>query len=229
MAAACGDADGKICDPLLERRMSVWQRLVALFRFDFRSAFGSTPRLPAPETGTAEQDEQMPLPFELDVQKLNYVQYRRRILDWRDEFAVQMLADGQEIFRQFSEYVEKEADEVGILRKLFAKPAAEVLEDKFFTLVRSPLADRVRTAEAQLGKVIQSRALAQSPSLSLSVEEVDPSLSILGDRGFRPSNQEEILSKLNHLVFGEHGVIDCYLQRAQAISLSLLQATDAKS
>jgi len=207
--------------------MSVWQRLVALFRFDFRSAFGSGQRLPVLEAGAAEHDEQRPLPFELEVRKLNYVQYRRQILDWRDEFTVQMLADGKDIFRQFSEYVEEEADEVGILRKLFAKPAAEVLEDEFFTRVRSPLADRVRTAELRLSTIIQGREL--TPSCSLTVEEIDPSLSILGDLGFRPSNQEELLSKLNHLVFGGQGIVDCYLQRAQAVALSLLQATDAKS
>lgn len=209
--------------------MNIWQRFVALFRFDFRSALGSTLRLQAPEVGATGEEELAPFSFELDVQKLDYVQYRRQILDWRDEYVVQLLADGKEIFRQFSEYVEKEADEVGILRKLFAKPAAEVLEDEFFTLVRSPLADRVKTAEAQLGRLIQSRILTQPQSWSLMVEEVDSSLSVLGDLGFRPSNLEELLSKLKHLVLGERGIIDCYLKRAQAVSQFHLQATDAKS
>lgn len=209
--------------------MSVWQRLVALFRLDFRSAFGSLPSLPPPESSAVEEDEQTALPFELEVQKLDYIRYRRKILDWRDEFTVQMLTQGKDFFRQFSEHVEKEADEVGILRKVFAKPAAEVLEDDFFTLVRAPLVDRAKAAETELTKVIQCLPTTQLPALSLAVDEVDPLLSVLGDLRFRPSNQDELLVKLNNLVFGERGIVDCYLQRAHAVSQALLQTLDAKS
>lgn len=169
--------------------MSVWQRLIALFRFDFRSAVGSVPRLPPPESNAVEQSEQTALLFELDVQKLDYIGYRRKILDWRDELTVQMLTQGKDYFRQFSEHVEKEADEVGILGKLFAKPAAEVLEDDFFTLVRAPLVDRAKAAETELSKVIQCLPPTQLPALSLAVDEVDPLLSVLGDLRFRPSKQ----------------------------------------
>lgn len=209
--------------------MSVWQRLVALFRFDFRSAFGSLPSLPPPESNSVEEDEQTAISFELDVQRLDYIRYRREILDWRDEFTVQLLTQGKDFFRQFSEHVEKEADEVGILRKLFAKPAAEVLEDDFFMLVRAPLVDRAKAAESELAKVIQCLPPVQLPDLSLAIDEVDPLLSVLGDIRFRPSNQDELLAKLNDLVFGERGIVDCYLLRAHALSQALLQTLDAKS
>lgn len=208
--------------------MSIWQRLVALFRLSFSSVFGSAPRLPAPETDAAEQEEQSPLPFELDSQKLDYVRYRRQVLDWRDDFAVRLLADGNESFRRFSAYVENEADKVGLFRYLFAKPAAEVLRDEFLTIVRSPLANLARAAEAQLRQAIQRSAYSQSLFLSLTVEEVDPLLGVLGDLRFRTTNQKELLSKLNGLVFGKDGITDSYIQRAQSVSQSLLRATEAK-
>jgi hypothetical protein len=189
-------ANGKIHNPFLEHQMSVWQRLVALFRFDFRSAFGSLPSLPAPDSGLADEVEQTSLPYELNVQRLDYIRYRRTILDWRDEFSVQMLTQGKDFFRQFSEHVENEVDDVGVFRKLFAKPAADVLEDDFFTLVRAPLVDRAKAAETELTKVIQCLPPIELPALSLAVDEVDPLLSVLGDLRFRPSNQDELLAKL---------------------------------
>lgn len=211
--------------------MSIWKRLVALFRFDFRSAFGSGEPpllLPPPEYKTANSEDRQILPFELDIHKLDYIKDRRIILDWRDEFAGQMLAHGKDLFRQFSEHLENTVQETGVVRKLFPKPAAVVLREDFFTLIRAPLASRVIDAEAQLSKIVQGLPSIQSPTLNLAVDGVDPFLTILGNLGFRPSSQEELISKLNHLVFGKRGIIDCYLMRAQSVSHSLLLALDAK-
>ena len=194
------------------RQVTRWQRLLAIFSS------------PNQETGGDERDEKTPLPFELDVQKLNLIQYRHQILDWRDDFSAQMLAEGKDLFWKFCEHSGNEADKVGILRKLVAKPAAKVLKDDFFKLIRSPLAERVRSAEAQLGKIIESQPPARFPPLNFSVEEVDPSLVCLRGLRFRPSNQDKIRTNLHLLVFGERGVIDCYLQRARTIAASLLQA-----
>lgn len=212
--------------------MSVWQRLVALFRFDFRSAFASSSdssqAVPIPRKGAAEVRVQETLPFELDLQKLDYIQYRRRILDWRDGFVVLMLAQGKYFLGRMAEAVEREADEVGIFRKLLAKPAAEVLEAHVTSLVRAPLLERVKAAEAELGRLVQGLPLARVLSLSLEVDEVDPSLFILGDLGFRTANRDKLLAKLDQLVLGERGIVDCYLRRAHAVSKSILDELDTK-
>lgn len=207
--------------------MSIWQKILGLFRFDFRAAFGSRPRLPGPGSNAVASDD-IALPFELDVRKLDHIRYRRQILDWRDAFSVRLLTDGKDLFRQLSEQVDRRADEIGILQRLFAKPAAEVLKDNFFALVRIPLAERVNDAETQLEQLVRSLPLAPSRSLSLVIDDIDPSLSILGDLDFTPSSQESILAKLNQLVFGERGIIDSYLQRAREIAHSLLRTLDAR-
>lgn len=203
--------------------MSLWRRLVAFFQ----SAFGAVPRLPVLEDASPEQAEETPEPFELDVERLNYIQFRRRLLDWRDEFAVQMLAEGSELFRQFSEHVEKKLEDESWFRQLFAKPAAEVLEDDFYALFRSPLIQRIQAAEDRLSEIIEGHTNIQSPTSLLGVGEVDPSLFTLEDIKFRPANLAIILQKINHIAFGEYGVIDCYLRCAQDISRNLLQEKDA--
>lgn len=211
--------------------MSVWQRLAALFRLDFRAAFAakSNQALLLPGTDLAAANVPQILPFELDLQKLEYMQYRRRVLDWRDGFAVLMLAQGKYFLGRMGELVDREAGEVGILRKLVARPAAEVLAWRMTALVRVPLLDRAKAAEADLGQVVKDLPLASLPSLKLEVDEVDPCLSILGDLGFRAANRDKLLAKLDQLVLGEGGIVDCYLQRASAVSELILDELDAKS
>lgn len=201
--------------------MSVWQRLVSFFR----GSFGAVPRLPAPETPSSSQADR----FELDVERLNYIQFRRRVLAWRDEFAVQMLVDGRELFRQFSEHTEKKSENVSWVRGLFAEPAAEVLKDDFYALFRSPLIQRVKAAEDRLREVTEGKTKARSPTPLLEVGNVDPFLFTLENIKFRSANLEEILLKINHLALGEYGVIDRYLQCANDISRALLQEKDSSS
>ncbi len=208
--------------------MSIWQRLIAFLRLDFYSALSSIPLFSSLESNAAGRAERIILTFELDIQKLDCITSRRKIFNWRDEFEVQILNKGKDCFCQFSAHVEKVTDEAGLLRKCFAQPSNEMLKDSFFTLVSAPLAEHARAAENQLNDVIQGFYFTQLPSLSLFIDEIDRPLSILGNLSLRSSNKKEISSKINQLIFGESGIIDCYSQRAQTISQSLLEAMDAK-
>lgn len=190
--------------------MSVWRKLLSFFGLRSDSL-----HLPALNSDT-------PLTFELELEDLDYIRYRRQILDWRDNFASQLLADAGKGFQEFKQQVEKEISDVGILRKVFAKPAAEVLKEDFDQLVRAPL------AKCQADTAMALEKMFQGCSHGLAVAPIDPQLSILEDISFRAAKQDEVVSSLRRLVFDDGGMIDAYLKPAQVITQSLLVAYKQK-
>lgn len=232
--------------------MGIWQVLTTPLRFNFRSNNNSTPSTspsepsspdiesapdpdalkPTAEPTAEETDQLPPLPFELDLDELEYIEYRRQILDWRDGFEQQILCAGSSATQHLSQHLKKKLDGLGVFEKFLAKPASEVLVADFFMLVRAPLAEHVRTAENKLNRIIErlpeTRLGSFNTAVTMVVGERDPDLQVIHDVTFRPGNHKDIYEKLHQLIHGKHGIIGNYIHIAKTTSNSLLAALTKK-
>ena len=206
--------------------MNIWQKIIrairACFGLDDRADVDTPVSLPVPEPAADKpvQQEPMadesvqpepvaekpvlpePLPFELDLDKLDYIRSRRKILDWRDDFAAQMLQQGGGFFRQFTDHVKERISQLGLLDCLFPEPALKVLSTDFSMLVQAPFEALAESERNRLAEILPFESFIELPSLSLSSDVVAGLLSFLED--FEPSFSEknEIISKLEGLEFG---------------------------
>jgi hypothetical protein len=210
------------------RIKSLWLNLLSFLRRDLRSfRGGSRQELPNANVGKPAPEQLDPLPSEINFQKLDQLRFRRDILDWRDEFHVRIGALAEELFSQFSSYVENKVAEVGIFRRLFTKPAGEILQTPFDDLVRVELTKRVKEAEESLAQILSKWPTTIWPPFSFTEQNLDSRLACLDEIGLKPTNQEEILDRMDNLISGEGGLVETYRSHATSIARKLIQTFEA--
>ena len=183
--------------------------------------------LPNANLGKAAPEQLNSLPSEINFQKLDHLRFRRDVLDWRDEFHVQIGALAEELFSQFSSYVENQVAEVGIFRRLFTKPAGEILQTPFDDLVRVNLMKKVKEVEECLSHILSKWPATTWPPFSFTEQNLDSRLACLDELGLKPTNQEEILDRIDNLIAGEGGLVEAYRNNATSISRDLIKTFEA--
>jgi hypothetical protein len=152
---------------------------------------------------------------EVDPRQIEGLRFRREVLDWRDDFHFQVTETASRARKSLAEQVEHELANMNILRRrLFTKPASEVLEHHIESCVRSPMRRTTHIEQAAL----RQRQLTWLPHHQESVSiwviwpklEWDTRLALK----FTANNRERILSVLGEMILGENGVADRHRQWA---------------
>jgi len=205
---------------------SLWAALLAFLRRDIRSLFGK--RIPesvaesSPAPLLAPHDGKISPTTLLDPAKLGGVRRRRKVLDWRDETIVNADSAGIDAFQDFSVHVQDLLKDVSIWRLLWAKPANEVLRVEFDKRVRLHIRKEMRTAEKRLAELLtlQDRSDRRRPSF---VDDwPDRDLTCIAKHGFRPNNEDEILSCLRGLVMSNQGIVPMFQRQTISIADELI-------
>jgi len=163
--------------------------------------------LPAP----IEADEQLPeLQPEVDLQKLQEIQFRRAVLAWRDKYIVGIKSVADDSFRRFSDWMDTEINDVSLFSQVFAKEAGEVLLPTFRHMVRDKLLAVVAQAEENIFHL-----LATWPSISWRRVQFSESREEIGTQWideikFKPTNQDDLTQRLTTLMYGDQGLVDAF-------------------
>jgi len=207
--------------------MEFWRRLWSFFRLDFKAAFAkNTHSLPLVTNQDNANQALWPSQIHLNSKELLLLQRRRALLNWHDDFESQINGVALDVVDSFALRTRNQIQQLGLTRKVFAKPAAEALGPAFNNQVRYPISEKVRGAEARLRELTSTWADPSNLKLSLRVIEIDPTLTILRRISLKSGNQEKIMEKLEKLVFAKGGILDSQTAHSLTVVEDLLKKLD---
>ena len=208
---------------------SLWSSLLTFLRRDIRSFWrGPIPKLLTVNLSMAEPVWPEPLASELDVKKLERIEFRRSVLDWRDWFCVHIGAVANESFSQFANHVEDEVSRVGIFRTIFTKPAGEILQPPFNAIFRAELINAVKEADRRLAQLLLKWPATDWPHFSVAEQYFDDRLACIAELGFKANNQEEILERVKEMIFEDEGLVETYRGQVINIAGKLIRTSEAE-
>lgn len=202
----------------------LWNKTVALLNRDIRSLLSSG------EEKKGQQVEensasltQSPIESLVDPAKLEYLAFRRQVLDWRDGFHTQVTITLLNLRSQFATHIDEELDKVSIFRQLFAKPANEVLHDAFIRSLWVPFYSWIKAEESQLGSQAEKWGAGDQRNLAFTIELSDAEKYSLGDTRFKPKNRDQIIGDLETLLLGKEGLAEIYCAQATHLARQLTE------
>lgn len=164
---------------------------------------------PGPEVG----DAPLGLPLEpsikslVDPLKLDRLVFQRDVLTWRDRAHARMHGDLQRLHRTFSAHIDTEMKRTGILEKIFAKPADEVLREAFAQQITGPLQASLARERDALAACMATRGGYSSDTdgvLGGGLAETD--CAWLQPLAFKPSKHPEITQVIHTWLLGSDGI-----------------------
>ncbi len=163
------------------------------------------------------------LPLVLDPKKLEMIQHRRQILDWRDDAILKLSATGTEVIDAFFLDVRDRLADEPWWRRAWTRPANEVLKPDFDRRVRGTIHREAKWQEKELEKLIEALKVQREKSWRLDAEWLDSQLRCVAMYGFKPSHQTEILDGLKALVVGPQGIVEGLHKHALGIAVELTE------
>jgi hypothetical protein len=158
----------------------------------------------------------------VDSRKLRELVFRRDVLDWRDNFHVNLMLELSKLNDAFAHQVHAELADTSLFRKLVSRESDQVLQDSFTRLVRLPLINAVLHEEASLNRCAQKWGMAGKGDLSFDLGVLDAGCSCLHDIGFKPSNRAMILSRSQELILGPMGLAAVFCEQGLQLSKKLM-------
>jgi len=178
---------------------------------DAKSNAGGVPEVQHNALDALDQD----IPSEVDLGLIKYLQFRRELLDWRDEFHFRVTECATQAEQALTAQVHQELSTMGFLRgRLFTQPAGEILANHIESVVRAPMRSTVQAQQSTLHAHLQNwfHVREQSPRCFVLFPKLewDTRLSLK----FTADNRERILAELHELILGAEGIADTYRQWA---------------
>ena len=163
----------------------------------------------------------------VDLGKLQGLAFRRAVLDWRDNFQLDVTVMVSQCQDALLQKVDANLGNTSLFRRVIAQSAESVLQDDFVALVRRPLKNFLFEQEAKLATFARQWGLPGTVELVFSTQTLRDECATLRDVGFKPSMREQIRAQLQSLLMEPAGVADGFRAQAYRISSQLLGAYES--
>lgn len=211
---------------------SLWSSTVAFLKRDIKSFFPLDDRSEAPTEqgevasedsgGPATTPMEVPIESLVDMSKLPEMAFRRDVLDWRDNFHVNLMNALSKLNDAFAQQVHAELADTSLFRKLVSRESDQVLQHSFTRLVRLPLINAVFNEEANLNVCAQKWGRGGKGDLTFDLSALSAECASLHDIGFKPSNRDLILSRSKEIVMGPAGLATVFCDQGLQLSRKLM-------
>lgn len=218
----------------LQAPEGLWGKAVAFLKRDVKSFFpgdasdGVSKELN--EAGcepVAPTSARMPVESLVDFNKLPDLAFRREVLDWRDNFHADVTITVARLQDTFIQQIHAGLGNTNLFRQLFARASDEILHDSFVRIVRLPLIVALRKEEAKLNTIAQKWSLFSKVDLVFDIRRLNAECASLHDVGFKPSNQNLILARIQTLMLEPAGVAEHFRDQGLHLSRKLLEAKES--
>jgi len=200
----------------VDKAVAFLQRDVQSFLPGCKQATGAEPET----TVTSSPDAT--LPSLVDFGNIDYLAFRREVLDWRDGFHARLTLTAIKLRNSFARRIRQDLADVSIFRRTLTRPASDMLQDHFIRTVRYPMIVVVKREQSEL-VAMTTRWLPQaSLDLTFPAPWSRSECSCLGDLDFTPKNEEKILEKIETLILGDNGIVDSYRTRATNLARRII-------
>jgi hypothetical protein len=218
----------------LQAKEGLWGKTVAFLNRDIKSFLPNGERDgDSEEVGDAGLESVAPtaagvvVESLVDFNKLPNMAFRREILDWRDNFHADVTITISRLQESFVQQVRDELGDTSLFRKLITRPTDEVLQDIFIRIVRWPLVTILRKEEAKLNASAEKWDLIGKVNLVFDIRRLNAECAILHDLGFKPSNKNLILSRIQTLMLGPAGLAEHFRDQGLHLSRKLLEEKES--
>lgn len=211
-----------------------WNKTVAFLKRDIRSFFPNDEAEDGAENfpGTTVAPDSLspsehPIESLVDLGKLPDMAFKREVLDWRDNFHVNVTKIITELQSAFIHQMDSELGDISVFRKLITRPANEVLQDSFVRIVRMPLITALRKEEANLNACAQKWALFGRADLAIDMRMMNSECASLHDIGFKPVNRSLMELRIQSLLSGPEGLAKHFRDQGLQLSKELMEAKES--
>lgn len=202
----------------------LWRKTIAFLNRDILSFLpGRQPEVEQPTAESPASEDGERIDSLVDPGKLDYLAFRREVLDWRDEFHAQVTQRVSNLHDAFIQRIDSELDEVGFFRQLITKSASEVLQGAFIREVRVPLFSSLRQEEEKLAAHAGKWTLPGQLNFTFKKDWSNSECDCVGDIGFKPTNREAIHTRIKSLMLGDIGIAETYCSQATRLARQLIE------
>lgn len=211
---------------------NLWVSTIAFLKRAIKSFFPggdkdgefAEPRLIPLKDSVASAPLQMDMPIEslVDVSRLPDMEFKREVLDWRDNFHYNLMITLSSLHNSFAQYVQAELADTSLFRKLVSRKSDEVLQDSFIRLVRWPLITAIRKEDAKLNACAKKWGVFWNSDLVFDISALSHECASLQGITFKPSNKELILSCSQELILGPVGLAAVFRDQGLQLSKKLM-------
>lgn len=199
-------------------------RAVEFLRRDVRSFLPSWKHPEGAEQETAiTGSPDLTLPSFVDFGTVDYLAFRREVLDWRDGFHARVTVTAIALRDSFARRIRRDLADVSILRRVLTRPAYEMLQNPFIQVVRVPMMAAVQREQLKLDEMAKKWLLQAPRDLTFPTLWSESECRCLGDIDFTPKNEKRILEKIEALILGDNGVVDRYRTHATNIARRMIE------
>ena len=211
---------------------SLWSSTVTFLKRDIKSFFPRDDRSGTPtEQGAGASDDlgisapapvKTPIESLVDMSKLPEMAFRRDVIDWRDNFHVNLMNALSKLNDAFAHQVHAELADTSLFRKLVSRESDQVLQQSFTRLVRLPLINAVLNEEANLNFCAQKWGRGGNGDLTFDLSVLNAECASLHDIRFKPSNRDLILSRSKEIIMGPAGLATVFCDQGLQLSRKLM-------
>lgn len=202
----------------------LWPKIIAFLNRDIRSFMpGWQPKVEQPTAKSPANRDGERIDSLVDPGKLDYLAFRREVLDWRDGFHALVTQRVSDLHDAFIQRIDSELGEVGFFRQLITKSANEVLQGAFIREVRVPLFSILRQEEEKLAAHAGKWLLSEQLNFAFKKDWSDSEFDCVGDIGFKPTNREAIHARIKSMMLGDTGIAETYCVQATRLARQLIE------
>lgn len=203
---------------------TVVDKIVALLQRDVRSFFPGWKQPEEAKPRPSETDGQPPsIHPMLDPTRVEYLAFRREVLNWRDEFHSRITQTAVELCNSFSLKIRQDLENESIFDRMRPRPACGILQDHFIRIVRVPMFSAVQQEQSELTELVKRWLPDATLDLAFPAPWAHSECDCLGNLSFTRKNQDEILTKIEALILGDNGVVDSYRNWATSLARNIIE------
>ncbi len=217
----------------LQASERLWSKTVAFLKRDVKSFFRAddSDRVSKElnEVGyepIAPDSVQKPVESLVDFNKLLDLNFRREVLDWRDNFHAEVTITIARLRDMFIQQIHTELGKTSLFRKLVARASDEILQDSFVRIVREPLIEILRKEESKLNASAAKWNLFDKVDLVFDIRRLNAECASLHDVSFKPSNKNLIESRIQALLLEPAGIAEHFRDQGVHLSRKLLETKE---
>ncbi len=156
------------------------------------------------------------------MSKLPEMAFRRDVIDWRDNFHVNLMNALSRSNDAFAQQVHAELADTSLFRKLVSRESDQVLQHSFTRLVRLPLINALLNEEANLNVCARKWGRGGKGDLTFDLSALNAECASLHDIGFKPSNRDLILSRSKEIIMGPVSLATVFCDQGLHLSRKLM-------
>ena len=221
------------------KRPSTIARIWEVLNRDIGSFKRGGPKSPTNEPELAKSDgptqESLPpqlveptVASEVDTRQIDRLRFRREVMDWRDRYHFAVTMEAMRASELLAVVVKKEIDDSSVLRRVFTKPASEVLESQIASCVELAMVRKRYEEEVALRKNLlrwfPGRHIPAMYPFFWPRVEWDTRLVLK----FKASNLSQIQAVLIDLILGDKGVAAVHRDWATRFANQMLEMRDVE-